>query len=720
MGQHSWVYADTKSKIKKVVEYCKQTGYCSHDFETAYPFHSAISFPTIIGISFQPGYSHIIPLGHSESVFKNDFIWILEYLNKHLFQNPDIIKIAYNLKYEHKWLLKYGLGYNGRIFDPMLMKYLLDETRPFSLEDQVKRFEPNFDGYKDETQNLAKKFGWANIPIDTLSKRCALDTDLTLRLFLRFERKLIKGNFYGLFRNLLMPLSTALAECEFRGMPVDSSYLDSLIKDYSQKINENETRLRSHGRIRRFERAIKRSRVKKLIKQLEDEIESGDLSDRQESAREKKISQYIAGNFVTKKEKKLVEDINFGSPAQLIELLFKHKKGFKFKIVSYTLKDKKPTNKPSTDESVLLALKEKDTTGFIQQLLDHRELQKLYSTYMVGVKKLISERSRVHTSFLIHGTETGRMSSRDPNLQNIPRSTTSSVIKKMFLPYPGELLLEVDYSQAELRIVAELANEVTMIKWFKEGKNIHVASACRAEKQEHRYDEIKKLLDDADAMSIEELKASPEHLFWVKRKKRAKTINFGILYEQSDKKLAETIGCSVEEAGIYKRNWFKDFPKIAKFVKDQHAFVRKHGYVKTMFGQKRRLPEVFNGVFSKVLQAERQSTNSPIQGSASQFTLFSIVLIRDEILKGNLPPMKLLYTVHDSIGYSIKPEHIHYAMPIIKKICANPETQKYFGFEMKKVNMKVSGEVGINWGELKDYNPTTDYTTWLKPPSAIG
>jgi DNA polymerase-1 len=396
----------------------------------------------------------------------------------------------------------------------------------------------------------------------------------------------------------------------------------------------------------------------------------------------------------------------------MIELLHTHPAGFKFDVIKYT-KDKttkRNTQRPSTDEEALLELRKIDKSGFIDRLLKHRELQKLFSTYMIGIRDKLSIRNKIHTSFLLHGTVTGRLSSREPNLQNIPRSTTTSDIKKMFVCPKGFVLLEVDYSQAELRVVAELAEEETMLNWFREGQNIHTAVAAQLAGWGDRISEVKAILKNPE---------HPDNLFWEKQKKKAKIVNFGILYGQTAENLAgsmssETERVTSEEAQEFLDKWLDTFPRIRKYMKNTHKFVKEHGYVKSLFGRKRRLPGVYSELRGEVNKALRDSVNAPIQGTASDFTLFSSIIIHEERLKGTLPAsMRQVYTVHDSLGFYIKPEHIHEAVPKIIEICNNPKTQQYFDFELTKVKMKVSPEVGANWGSLEEYSPTMDYKTLL-------
>lgn len=295
-------------------------------------------------------------------------------------------------------------------------------------------------------------------------------------------------------------------------------------------------------------------------------------------------------------------------------------------------------------------------------------------------------------------------SSRNPNLQNIPRDTTSKDIKRMFIAPPGKLIMQIDYSQAELRVLAAMAKEDTMIEWFKTGKDVHLASACL--KWGKEYDDILRIYRDEE---------HPEFIKWKARRKQAKTINFGIVYGQSARKLSESLSSdehivSVDEAQEFLDNFNSQFPKIAKFIKRQQRSALKHGYVYNLFGRKRRLPKVVSENFGEKSEALRQSVNAPIQGSASDYALFSSVLIREHKRLGDLPSdMVQIGTVHDSLIYYVNPKDIHDIIPKLYSICRNPETKKWFNFEVNDIEMKVDFEFGKNWGELRGYNSQEDY-----------
>lgn len=696
----------------ELVGYVKQTGHCSHDFETtSLRYYQESEYLLCVGISFQPGSAWVVPLGHPESPFKDTWEWeVMPILKKEIFENVDIVKISQNTKFEFKWFLRYGVTMIGRCFDTMLAKHLLDEERPHGLEDMVNRWLPEFANYKGLVDNTKL----VSTPLDEVAEYCGLDCDLAFRLFLHFEPKLIKLGFYQLFRNLFTPLTSVLGKCEFYGMPTDRKYLVETEIRYRTLIQDEADKLRNHKILRRFEKYSREDAKEKFIDALQDEIDALESTQngRGVALRENKIKAVTEGKFelLPNKERKLFEPLNLNSPTQLINLFYDSEYGFEFPVLEYTKQkkglSKKAIKTPSTSEETLLKLKEYDETGFLDGLLEHRGLQKLYSTYIKGILEILPADDFLRCNYKIHGTVTGRISSTEPNMQNIPRVTTNKDIKGMFVAPPGYLLVELDYSQAELRIVAELAGEKKMIEYFQKGYNIHVAVAVDAENvntgKHYTYEEIYPITKD---------EAHPQYEYWTKRKKRAKTINFGILYEQSPAKLAETMKCSKGEATQFRLDWLKTFPRIEKWINNQHKLAHKNGYVTNMWGMKRRLPNIYSPNNGVMMEAERQAVNAPIQGASSLFTLFSTIIIEEYRMQGKIPLERpLLYTVHDSEGYLVRTDKIHEFVSIAIPIMKDPQTQEYFGFKMKQVPMKASVELGIKWNGLSDYSSKTDYT----------
>lgn len=285
-------------------------------------------------------------------------------------------------------------------------------------------------------------------------------------------------------------------------------------------------------------------------------------------------------------------------------------------------------------------------------------------------------------------------------------TTTNPEVKPMFVPPKGMLHYEVDYSQAELRVVGEIAVDEVMIDIFKRGYNIHVATACQVNNCLDKYDEVRKIIKD---------ETHPDNDKWEREKKKAKTVNFGIIYGQSAQALADGLGISLKEAEDFIKGWLDSYSGVKKWMKNQIIFCRAEGYVKNIFGQKRRLPDIWNDNDGIREKAERDCINAPIQGGASHFTVLSTVVLREQRMKGLLPAyMVQRYSVHDSIGFYLKGQDLHWVNPIAVKICSNPNTLEYFGFEMQHVNMKVSAELGKNWGNLFEVEATTNIPELLE------
>lgn len=587
-----------------MVEACLNTGYASVDFETnAEGIYKDTFKPTILSVSFQVGSGCSIPLQHFDESVK-DIPWLkwLQYFGRRVVENPKVVKVAQNFKFDNQIFVKYGIYVRGTVIDTMLAKYLLNEEKPHGLKPMVAKYLPEFADY--EKYDKFETIPWDKKPLEPLARYGCMDTDFTLRLALFLESKLINKGFYNLYRNLIMPASKVLQDAETNGLPIDLPFNDSLQDKYSKLIQETNDKLRSVRQIKRYQKYSLEQRKKDYIDKLTQEIEElyGDPKKAKSiKNREEKISRVLAGEYKTNDEKKLIEPINFNSTKQMVDLLYLSPKGFKFPVIEYT-KDKKnkPTSNPSTSEDTLLKILDQDKSGFIKALLDLRGLDKMNSTYIVGLRELVQSDNKVHPTFLISGTTSGRLSSRNPNGQNIPKVMVNPDIKKQFIPPSGKLFLTYDYSQAELRILAHLANEETMLEWFRTGKDIHLASACK--KYHEDYDKIIKIYED------EQHELYP---LWKKRRKQAKTINFGIVYEQSAHKLAESLSTPEEkvedsEGQQFLDEYFTTFPKIKKFMDKQHKFMEKHGYCVSLFGRRRRCPKVYSDNFSEYLEALRQ------------------------------------------------------------------------------------------------------------------
>ena len=250
-----------------------------------------------------------------------------------------------------------------------------------------------------------------------------------------------------------------------------------------------------------------------------------------------------------------------------------------------------------------------------------------------------------------------------------------------------------------------------MLEWFRVGHDIHLATACK--KYKISYEDAYKIYSNED---------DPDFKIWKVRRKQAKTIGFGVLYQQGPNHLKESLStpdhkATKEEAIEFLDEWFDTFPRIRKFVKKQQRFVEEHGYVVSPFGRKRRLPEARNkreqGKYAKAL---RDAVNAPIQGTASDFALFSSILIREQIMQGKLPAsIEQIGTIHDSLMFYLDPKDMNdEVVDHLFNICKDPDTQKYFGFKLKGITMAVDFELGLRWSKLKGYKRGTDYAEVYK------
>lgn len=424
---------ENEQQLDMLIDACKKTGYASVDFETTgNRIYNNDFYPTILGVCFEPGRAGVIPLGHFDSKFKKSWKTKLQKFGEEVIANENIVKVAWNAKFDMQVFHKYGIFHKGRLFDGMLAKYVLDEAKPNDLKSMVRRFLPKFGDYEEDYEGC--NLPWDQKPLLGLSQYCAIDTDMCLRLFLFFEKKMMDKKFYHLFRNLIMPASNLLTKVETRGQRLDKEWHGKLMREYPRRILEAETKVRALKKVKRFEKSLIQQRLDKAISKIEEEIreskkviKTSDDSRKIASAersiknREEKIARLMAGEFNTKSEKAIIEPINFGSASQMTQLLFTDPKGFRFPVVKYTQKDKRDTDNPSSSEAVLLELQKTDKTGFIDTLLELRGLKQINNMFVKGFANLVQDDGRLHPKFNIHGTRTGRLSSADPNSQQLPR-----------------------------------------------------------------------------------------------------------------------------------------------------------------------------------------------------------------------------------------------------------------------------------------------------------
>ena len=710
-----------KQELKKLIQCCKQTGYASVDFETnAEPIYNKSFKPTILSVTFQPGFGCSIPLDHFETKKYTSSGWnwkkMLRKFGEEIIENPEVVKVAWNYKFDDQIFQKYNIYYRGVCLDGMLAKYLLNEKKPNDLKSMVRRYLPEYGDY--EKQDKFDKIPWDKKEMEPLCHYGCQDTDYTLRLMLFFEKKLIDLGLYNTYRNLIMTASRVLTSVEKNGLYIDRAFNQELLDSYLPKIEAAKEAIYNLPKVKKFTKLYNQSKIEKYIAKLEEEIENLDprVDKRKIQSREQKIANIRAGVFTTKKELELIRPVSLGSSVDLPQLMYSEE-GFNFEVIK-----KNDSGKPSTDEEILtnlrLTVKKPDSPKavFLDSLLELRGLEKMYKTYIKGWHEKTQDDDRVHGRFLIHGTTSGRLSSAEPNAQQIPKTSVDPNIKKQLVAPKGTLYIASDFSQAELRIMAHLSGDEAYLNAFNSGQDPHLAIA--ATKYHVPYEEALKIYEDEN---------HPDHKIWKVRRKQAKQIAFGLIYGIGAKLLAVKLSdpksgiiVTPEEAQKEMDIFFGQHPKLKTFLKKQEKFLRKNGYLVSLFGRKRRLPQIYSSDRGEEAYALRLALNFPCQSAASDMCLFGSILIYYLMRQGKLPPTKSVCLVHDANYQITKPENINtWSIYEMWQIYRNPLTKPYFGFQIDDVTMDMDFVIGRSMAEELPFIPGYDYRKMLEPDFSV-
>ncbi|MDX1271702.1 DNA polymerase I [Bizionia paragorgiae] len=519
------------------------------------------------------------------------------------FEAEHIEKVGQNLKYDIKVLDKYGIKVAGNLFDTMLAHYLINPDMRHNMDVLAETY-LNYTPIAI-TELLGKKgknqLTMRDVPLEQQTEYAVEDADITLQLKQHFETELSSAKTAELFRDIEIPLVRVLAAMELEGINLDEGFLKSLSADLDADILALETKI--------YE---------------------------------------VAG-----------ETFNIASPKQLGIILFE-----KLKLVDKPKKTK--TGQYATSEDILSYLaKDHD---IIQHVLDYRGLSKLKSTYIDALPTQIEPSTgRVHTDYMQTVAATGRLSSNNPNLQNIPiRTERGRQVRKAFIPRNDDyILLAADYSQIELRIIAALSQEETMISAFKNGEDIHASTASKV------------FNVPLEAVTREQ-------------RSQAKTVNFGIIYGVSAFGLSNQTNLSRGEAKDLIDTYYETYPKLKAYMSRQIDFARDHGYVQTVLGRRRYLKDINsrNGVVRGA--AERNAVNAPIQGSAADIIKIAMIAIYKALEAGNYKS-KMLLQVHDELVFDIYKPELDALKVLIKK-----EMEGAFTLD---VPLDVEMDTGINWLE---------------------
>ena len=519
------------------------------------------------------------------------------------FEAEQIEKIGQNLKYDIKVLHKYNVSVKGSLFDTMLAHYLINPDMRHNMDVLAETY-LNYTPVSI-TELIGKKgknqLSMREVSLERQTEYAVEDADITFQLAKQFAKELKEANTEGLFKNIEIPLVNVLAAMELEGINLDKEFLHSLSKDLENDIKDLEVKI----------------------------------------------------------YKEAGEEFNIASPKQLGDILFN-----KLKLVDKPKKTK--TGQYSTSEDVLSYLA-KDHE-IIKDVLNYRGLAKLKSTYIDALPEQVEESTgRVHTDYMQTVAATGRLSSNNPNLQNIPiRTERGRQVRKAFIPRDDNyILLAADYSQIELRIIASLSEETTMIEAFKNGEDIHASTASKVFN-----------------VPLNEVTRD--------QRSNAKTVNFGIIYGVSAFGLSNQTELSRTEAKELIDTYYKTYPKLRNYISDQIDFAREHGYVQTVLGRRRYLKDI-NGSNAIVRgAAERNAVNAPIQGSAADIIKIAMINIHRKLKEGNFKT-KMLLQVHDELVFDVfKPE--------LEDLKVMIRTEMENAYELL-VPLDVELGIGENWLE---------------------
>ncbi len=622
----------TIEALEAWLQRCRDAGRFAFDTETT---SLDAMQADIVGFSLAtaPGEACYVPLGHTNGGSSGDLfsdgglaegqIKAKDALAalKPLLMDASLLKIGQNLKYDALLLARYGIEVTP-LDDTMLMSYVLDGGRgSHGMDNLAERHLQHacitFDqviAHAPGARKADKTF--AGVPIDKATEYAAEDADVTLRLWMILKPRLIAERMVTVYETLERPLLPVIVSMERAGIKVSPGILSKLSSTFAQG-----------------------------IARLDDEVQA--------------LAAPATGG----------ERFNLASPKQLGELLFDK---LKLPGGKRTKSGQWETRASLLDDLAGNEELPEDARKLINTMLEWRQLSKLRSTYTDALPNFIHpETKRIHTSYALAATTTGRLASTDPNLQNIPvRTKEGRQIRTAFIAENGHKLVSADYSQIELRVLAHIADIPQLRKAFEDGLDIH-------------------------AMTASEMFGVPVEGMPGEVRRRAKAINFGIIYGISAFGLANQLGISREEAGAYIKTYFERFPGIRDYMDATKKFAHEHGYVETIFGRRIHYPEINTKNPSMRGFLERAAINAPIQGSAADIIRRAMVRMPEALAKAKLGSTRMLLQVHDELVFEAEDGEVEKTIAVARSVmegAALPTVQL-------KVPIQVDAKAAANWDE---------------------
>jgi DNA polymerase-1 len=597
LGEGRYTTVLEEAELAALLKEAKRQGFLALDFETD-SLDAWNARPIGISLALKPKEACYVPVAphgpdHSGPCLPADTV---KQMLAPILADPKMTVIAHNAKYDYKVSRGWGLPrWQCLIWDTMVAAWVADpERNNYSLDSlAIACFNYTPLAYN----SIVPKGGvFDQVPLETATRYSAEDADLTLRMRLYLERRLVRADSLKLFMDLEMPLLPVLAEMEGAGIKIEKQAL----KDYGKELFEEMNR-------------------------VQDET-------------------YRAVGHA----------FNMASTKQLQEVLFTERK----------LKPGRKTKTGySTDVDVLEDLARDDEVPAL--ILRHRTLAKLKSTYVDSLAEETDPKNRVHTNFVQTGTATGRLSSREPNLQNIPiRDEEGRRIREAFIAEAGNVLVSADYSQIELVVLAHLSQDENLIASFMEGKDVHSKTAA--------------LIFGIDEDAVRQ-----------DQRRIAKTINFGVMYGMSAFRLANELGISRGDAAAFIEAYFKTYAGVRIFIDELIRNTEETGYASTILGRRRYIPAINSRNHTEKAAAERVAVNTPIQGSAADIVKMAMLKL-DKALVGS--PARMLLQVHDELILETPKSHAEAAAKLVKEVMESAVSLR--------IPLRVSVETGKRWGDF--------------------
>ncbi len=598
------IVVDDEEKLKALVKELGKAKMIAFDTETT---DTEEMKADLVGISLavKDGQGYYIPVGHNSGT-NLPLKKVIDALTPAM-TDAKIGKVAHNAKYDYIVLIRHGLTVTPLTFDTMLAEFIVDpSSRNLGLKNLAEfRLGVGMTHIEDLIGKGKKQISMADVDIQAAANYAAADAENTLRLMPVMQKELKRVNGEKILDEIDMPLTAVLAEMEMTGALIDTEFFGEMSKDLAKRLAEIEKEIFGH-----------------------------------------------AG-----------KTFNINSPQQLSDVLFNH-----LRLEPPDKGRKTSTGFYSTSADVLEALRGKHPV--LDFVLEHRELSKLKSTYVDALPAAVDEKTgRVHTSYSQIGAVTGRLSSNNPNLQNIPiRTETGRRVRNGFIAENGSLLLSVDYSQIELRIVAHMAQDEAMLAAFRAGEDIHATTAAAV------YDiPLQNVTKDM--------------------RRHAKAINFGLIYGMSAFGLMHSTGLTLAESEDFVKAYFRKFPGIKKYLDGIRRQAAEIGYVETLLGRRRYFPALQGKQNVQMKnREEREAINAPIQGTAADIMKIAMLKIPSAIKSAGLKA-KMLLQVHDELVLEVPKKEIEATARLIRETMAD-------AYPMS-IPLETEARAGVNWGEME-------------------